>query len=684
MNDKKRVSAYDILSDVGQIFQPPKRNKVSETVAKNMMIATPGGYSGLWSPDVTPYMREPMDLLTSREFNSVIFCGPSRGGKTNGLIDGGIANTIMADPSDILVIHMTEAAARKYSRLRVSRMLNNSPALKSKMSTTRHDDNILGKYFKNGTALIIGWPSPTQLSAQDYKYVFLSDYDRMADDTGEGSVYTLALKRGQTFMSGAMCCVESSPGRDFNDHSWKPKSPHDAPPVGGVLGLYNSGDKRLYNWNCPYCAGKIKLRPGLELFNLPNTKQLIEEIESNGTKSTAKKYNQITCPNCGSMIDHSHKRKMNINGFWEKENDNPNNIASFWQSGLSAAFQTWDSLLEKEFKAIEHYAKTGGEEMLKATRNTDQGIPYFKMSGIDALTGDDLERRAEDLPKRIVPSKARALFAAVDVQATRFVVQVEAMGVNKERWIIDRFDIDHAERESNGGKCIIDPAGYQDDWLVLVDSVINKRYPIEGSSEDLGIIFTCCDSGGKMGVTENAYLFWKHCENKGLSERFAVVKGINYGGSIEKPMIVKSILEKQSNAAVKAKVVGRLPLYLINTTRMKDHVHANLRKREAGKDYIHFPDWLGSWWYSELMAETRTDKGWINAKSQRNETLDLMVYCRAAFLIKMMSYWKDSINWAKPPTWLCELKNNSMSSYNLDKTKKNVKRTTRSTRMRVK
>ena len=220
------ITVEHLISNVAEIFKPPHRVRVSQAVSESVVIATPGGYAGKWSGDTTPYMVEPMDLLSSRAHHSIIFAGPARTGKTQGLIDGGAGYVITCDPSDMLIVHMTEEAARRYSRLRIKRMINNSPDIKAKMSPVLHDDNVMGKYFKNGTALIFAWPSPTQLSAQDYKYVFISDYDRMPDDTGEGDVYTLGSKRTQTFMSGGMCVVESSPGRDFTDPSWKPKIPH--------------------------------------------------------------------------------------------------------------------------------------------------------------------------------------------------------------------------------------------------------------------------------------------------------------------------------------------------------------------------------------------------------------------------------------------------------------------------
>ena len=579
---------------------------------------------------------------------------------TQGLIDGAVGYIITCDPSDVLIIHMTEEAARRYSRLRINRMLNNSPDLKAMRSPFSNDDNILGKYFKNGTALIMAYPSPTQLSAQDYKYVFMSDYDRMPDDTGEGDVYSLAMKRTQTFMSGGMAVVESSPGRDFVDTGWKPKTIHEAPPVGGILGLYNSGDRRLWFWTCPHCEDEFACTPGLDLFNLPEQRDLILEIKKTGAKATAERHASIACPECGAEIDHSFKNKMNLAGKWKAESNIPNSIASFWLGGVAAKFQTWNSLLEKEFQALLHYANTGQEEKLKATRNTDQGIPYIPVGASQKMTAEELEQRAEDLPKRMVPEGSRFLLASVDVQANKFVVQVQAMGIGMQSWIIDRFDIAISERESHGEMAILDPAGHKEDWDLLIDRVILKRYPLADLSDrTMGIIMTTCDSGGKEGVTENAYSFWKKAKSLHLHDRFNLIKGERPRPTVNKPMVSKSIPDKSSSAARKAKVTGQLPLWLLNTTLLTDAVAANLKRADVGNDYVHFPDWLPSWFYAEIVAETRTDKGWENPGRARNESFDLLCYAKAGYLIKLDAYWKKEINWDAPPAWAEVWDNNS-------------------------
>lgn len=641
-----------ILKSMGQMLRPPKRITVVEAAEKYYHLNDGGRYD----ITTTPYMATPMNAITRRDVTTVVFVGSARSGKTLGLIGGGMAYIITSNPSDTLIVHMTEGAARKYSKLTVARMIKNSPVIGRLLSPSKDDNNILAKFFRNGMALIIAHPSPTQLSAADYKFVFLSDFDRMPEDNGEGSVFIQASKRTQTFMSAGCTVVESSPGRDFMDTEWEKSSPHEAPPVGGILGLYNDGDRHIQYWECPHCAEEIGLYPGLELFCLPPVEELLLEIEEFGAVTTSIKYAKIYCTECGAQIDQSQKSKMNEKEIWHPETDKVSKIMSFWGSGYAAAFQSWDSLLEREFTALQHYSLTGDESKLKATRNVDQSIPFMSMAVESKLTAKALEARAEALLAHHVPPQARFLVASVDVQKWKFVVQVEAYGVDYESWLVDRFDIAISERpqvEGSDTMSLLQPASYTEDWALLIDRVINARYPLEGDEQgrDMGVIMTVCDSGGAEGTTENAYRFWKLAKKLGLQRRFNLIKGLRPARTANTPLVTKTILDKSSKSARNAKVVGQQPLWMINTTQYKDTVIANLGRKDFGAGYIHFPNHLSMAFYSEVVAETRTDKGWDNMSNKRNEAFDLFTYSRAAVKIKLLEHWQSEINWDKPPPW---------------------------------
>ncbi|EAP3082120.1 phage terminase large subunit family protein, partial [Salmonella enterica] len=75
---------------------------------------------------------------------------------------------------------------------------------------------------------------------------------------------------------------------------------------------------------------------------------------------------------------------------------------------------------------------------------------------------------------------------------------------------------------------------------------------------------------------------------------------------------------------------------------------AALEREEPGANYIHFPDWLGPWFYEELTYEERgADGKWKKPGRGNNEALDLMCYAHALVIIRKY----EQINWEKPPGW---------------------------------
>ena len=650
------------------MFRPPVRLSVSECAEKHFRLPD-GSY---YSVDVTPYMKEAMNLLPSREFTTIVFTAPARTGKSLALVDATLVYIIKTDPSDTLLVCMTEAAARRISKLRIAKLIRNSPAIKKLISPIIRDDGILMKMFRNGMTLVIGSPTPTQLSASDYKYVMLSDYDRMPIDTGEGSVYILGSKRTATFASAGQTIVEASVGFDLLDPRWRDGrediGKHEAPPVvAGAMALYNEGDRRLFYWTCPHCTAEFPTNTGLDLFCLPPTNELLAEIKEFSPKKLARKYGRIYCPECGAAIEHSQKKALNNKGKWYKEDDTKTySIASFWLTGIPAAFQTWESLLEKEFSALDHYSKTGDESKLKATRNVDQNIPYTPMSLIDSLSAQMLQDRSEDIGHKIVPHGVRYLVTSIDVQKFKFVVQVEGVGLDDERWIIDRYDIEQSTRKIGGQVQIIQPATYQEDWEEL-NRVIDKYYPCEIVENEKGESLEyemcsngiLCDSGGTEGTTENAYTFNKKQKLRKSGHKFFLIKGMRPKPNSVMPIYRETILDKSSAAARKAKVVGTQKLYIINTTVLKDTVYGQLKRRDIGAGYVHFPDWLPNNFYKELTAETRADNGWDNKQRKRNESFDLMAYCRVGERIMSAKGWQGDLKWENPPVWAKEWKDNS-------------------------
>lgn len=667
----KNKKSGDIIGSVSEILRPPSRMKLSEAVEQSLVVSTGGG-SGGWSRKTTPYMVEPLDCVADRAYQSVIFAGSARSGKSLALIDGVCTAKVVYNPSDILLIFPTAEFTNKFSKLRISRAIRNSPKVARLLSPFKRSDNITSKMFKNGMSIQLSHPSPSALSGNDYSIVAISDHDRMSSDSNaDGSVFGQAMKRIQTYGRVGCCIAESSPSRDFTRTTWYPSSPHEAPPVAGIIGLYNEGDRRIYTWCCPHCNDDILMYPDLELFNLPIMEELMLEIESEGALTTAKKYAVIYCPSCGSSIEFKHRQAMNEAGSWRKERpDVANNTASFWQSGLIARFQTWEDILLKEFQALSYYQLTGDSSKLKTTRNVDQGRPSTPIVNAKSITTQRLMSRANNkMICRQVPKGVRYLVASVDVQGNRFVVQVVGHGQYRERYIIDRYEIEKSNRlNSKGERLPMNPASYLEDWDKLYTDVMQSTYELsDGSNRYMKIRLTVCDSAGSDGVSENAYLFWSGLHTRKLHIRFRLFHGMYRNPNKPFANYTLSKLNKRSKLATKLQLKGAISLYMINTNALKDILMNNLDKKTKGRDYIHFPAWLDESFYTELLCETRSDKGWSNLNHARNESLDLLVYDSVACEMLEKESFNIKKGWTHPPKWAEDWESNPLVYYATEK-----------------
>lgn len=657
--------------------------KVSEGAASNLVIKQTGGAGGSWSPDETPYMVGPMDALASREHEAVIFVGPARTGKTAGLLLGWMAHNVVNDPGDMLFIQMTKDEARKFSKTDVDRAMRNSPAIHAMKSPRAIDSNTFDTMFRHGMYLRIAWPTIGNVSGSTYRYVAITDIDRMENAEnvdGEGPLFDLAKKRTTTFLSRGMTLVESSPGRLIEDPNWVAATPHEAPPTKGILSLYNRSDRHRWYWRCPDCSESFEAAPGLGLFSLlPTEEELLEDVRTISIPTVAEQFAKVVCPHCGSVIEPKQKGMLNRpehGAIWlpdkvirDKNGDfhgTPlrSRLRGYWLGGVAAAYQNWGSLIENYLLGLQEFALTSSEEKLKQTVTTDQGMPYMshhlKQAQMNNARPQD---RAEDNMERyVVPAETRCLGASVDVQGgvgSRFVVQIMAIGPHREKWLVDRFEIKKSFREGMGDEFApIDPAGYAEDWDVLTEKLLRATWRTPDANREIKLKFVVVDSGGEDGVTDKAYMWKRRLRKVGLFNKVILYKGAS---SRTAPIIKESMVGKSN-----AKDKGDIPLLYCNPNLLSDMVAADLKRQTAGAGYIHMPKakhptlnpngWLPQSFYDELEAEVRDANGTWRQVRKRNETFDLLRMFYAGMLYLKLDKIRD---WNLVPPWLAPLDQNS-------------------------
>lgn len=682
-----------IAASAGGI-RPPERLTVAEAAERKRYLNNPGSYVGYWDNSIAPYLVEPMEVLTLQDYIGMIFAGPARTGKSDMLFNW-LTHTAIYDPADMMHVLMTQGVARDWSQKDLRRAFRHSKELGATVSPGRHNQSTHSIRFMSGMHLLVKWPTITELSGKTVGRNWISDYDRIPESIdGEGNAYDLTAKRGQTFRRNAMTVAESSPGFDIEDPKWMAKTPHEAPPTKGILALYNRGDRRIWYWRCPHCTEAFE--PHFKYLRWPDSKDHVEAAEAAF----------LICPHCGGIMHHDtrdgipgkHELNQPGNARWVQDGmlwtpakeaysgkgaveGKPyrSDIASFWLKGPAASFTTWRDLVLKYLKANEEYERTGSQEALKTTINTDQGMPFTPKGLENGRTPEAVKALAKDLGERVVPKGVRFLVATIDVQGNRFVVQVHGIGKGGDIYLIDRFAIKKSERlDEDGERERVKPASYVEDWNLLIDGVIKRTYPLgDDSGRRMGIFMTGCDSGGKSdtkndsSVTKNAYQFWRQLRDAGdgLHRKFLLIKG---GSSRTAPRVQLSHPDSERKDR-SAGARGEIPVLMLNTTALKDQLNVMMDRLLPEGGMIHLPDWLPDWFWSELCAEVRQADKWEKV-SARNEAWDLLVYLIALCLYRPIKI--EHLDWDNPPAWADEWDENEMVVWPEEAKKPEKKETT--------
>lgn len=676
---KQFNSIEEMVAEAASAVKPPERLTVPEAAERYRYINNPGSYVGKWDNSFAPYLVEPMEVLTSLEHTGMIFAGPARTGKSE-MFFNWLAYTAVCDPADMMMVHMTQTVARDWSQKDLRRVFRNSKDVGSTVAPGRHNQSTHDIRFVSGMHLLVKWPTITELSGKTVGRNWIADYDRIApsiDD--EGSAFALTSKRGETFRRYAMTVAESSPGFNITDPKWSPKTKHEAPPVlGGVLPLYNQGDRRRWYWRCPHCAKPFE--PDFKLFQIPDSEDLVEAAEAT----------VMECPHCSGHIWHDGlhgtpgKHELNQisegNAKWVREGQLwvprtdtsaetlegrglRSDLATFWLKGPAANFADWRGIVLRYLQAMAEFERTGAQEALKTTINTDQGLAYLPKGMEQGRLAEDIKAMATDLGVRVVPKGVRFLVAAVDVQKYRFEVQVMGFGVGGDITVIDRFAIKKSRRlDEDGERERVEPATYLEDWDLLIDAVLLRSYPLaDGSGREMRIKVVGCDSGGAAGrkgefkhdntTTKNAYGFYRRLREsegvefpEGLHRRFMLLKGGSTPSAPRVKLTYPDSERKDRNAGAR----GDIPVLMMNTLSLKDGLDVMLDRKTSAGGKISFPDWLPETFWDEMVAEVRAPDKWEKVSS-RNEAWDLLVYAIALSIYRPI--FIERIDWYDPPGW---------------------------------
>lgn len=584
-----------------EYMRPPANVTVSQWADRHRMLSGKASSEpGPWRTDRTPYLRAIMDDLSARStVQEVVVMFAAQLGKSESGMNW-LGYIIDNEPGPAMCVQPTTDMAKRFSRQRISPMLEETPALRRKVRDNRSRDDAnttLMKDFTGGVLVVSGANSAAGLRSMPVRYLFLDEIDAYPLDVdGEGDPVALAEKRTSTFARRKVLKVSTPTTKDFSR----------------IEAAYQATNACRYWVPCPHCAESQTLEWGAS-----SAHGLKWAKQDDGSPDLASVH--YVCAHCGAVIEEHHKPQMLVAGQWRaaKSASRPGRMTGYHLNALYAplGWISWADLVAQWHDAS-LAAKQGDVTKLKTFTNTVLAETWEEQG--DKVAGHDLARRAEDYPLGVVPHGGLLLTMGVDVQGDRIEYRVWAWGRGQESWLIERAILygDPAVEEGQPGSV----------WTKLTE---RRRTPLLHANGAQSLVSaTAIDTGGHH--TQQVYAYARAHQHAHV----LAVKGASGRG--------KAVLSKPSDIDVTwrgQKIPRGVKLWLIGTDIAKSVIYGRLRQSTPGPGFIHLPKELAKTdEFEQLTAErlaTKYIKGharleWIKPNGRRNEALDCAVYAYAA------------------------------------------------------
>ena len=574
-------------------LRPEQALTVSEWADKHRRLSSKASAEpGPWRTNRTPYLREPMDCLSSNSsVQRVVMMFAAQTGKTEAGANW-LGYVIDHAPGPMLLVQPTVEMAKRLSKQRLESLITETPVLAEKIAPSRSRDSgntMFAKDFPGGMMLLTGSNSATGLRSTPCRYIFCDEIDAFPSDVdGEGDPVSLAEKRATTFARRKILLTSTPTVKDFSR----------------IEAEYERSDQRRFYVPCPCCSV-------MQWLKWPQLKW-----DNNDPVTAA-----YECEVCHERFAEIHKPAMLRNGEWRATAPSNGKTAGFHLSGLYSplGWLSWADMVDDFLRA-----KTDAP-MLKSFVNT-RLAETWEEDFASKVSADGLLERCEHYQAAMVPEGGLALTVGVDVQDNRLAISVWAWGREEEGWLLDHQEI------------YGDPSR-QELWKQL-DEVVLREWPhAVGPAMRPDVV--AIDSGGHF--TAEVYQYARERARQGV----VAIKGQSQRG---KPPIGKGSkvdVNHQGRTLKRGAVV-----YMVGGDTVKTTLFGRLKHSERGAGFLHFHMGTTGEYFEQLTAEKpvlRYNRGgfptreWVKKPSARNETLDCLVYAYAAMNLMYQRFDRRTI-----------------------------------------
>lgn len=546
------------------------------------------------------FQREMVDVFADPDVHDVVCVKPVQIGWSV-ILNILVAYTIACDPKQIMLVQPTSDNAKDYGRKRINPMIEDCPAVKSRIrvAKAKKGGNTLKlKEFPGGFLKLAGANAGTDLRSDPMPVVLMDERDGYPPDVnGEGEPGEIARGRTESFPDYKVL-EGSTPA--------KPK---------GMSRLEQSwlkSDQRHFHVECPHCRHRQVLR-----WRDPETKEyrLVYDVDPDSGEVVKDSVRYI-CENkaCRRGIEERYKAQMLRGGKWIATFPG-RSIVGFHLNALYRPWKdSWAALAQKWIDAQDD------DELLKEFV-TLQLAEFWEERG-ETAKPESLLARCEIYGAE-VPAEVAVLVTSVDTQDNRLEANTWGFGPgagggmvgDEEAWLI-RKDIFYG-----------DPGNDPQVWKELEALRLREYTRADGGKMR-------CSAMGIDIQGHNTNAVYDYVRPRHRNGVFAL-RGVD--GNAKPIMVSKGSSGDHS-----------LPLYHVATWATKDTLIARLktgRKSDSGRNpkYMHFPaEWCDEEYFRQLTAEkkvrmrdkkTRKEKiTWFKVHN-RNEQMDLAVYALGLLFI---------------------------------------------------
>lgn len=602
-----------------------------------------------WSRRLTPYLVPIMDAHDDPRIRKIVVPKPSRTGGTVvaenfalKCLDRGPYWSIMwylAGPTEV----------DSYADRIVKPMFEDHSRIRARIGPTSSDNKKTMKKVGSQTFELLVM-SKTTTTNREASYIVFDEPDSYNKD----------------FRSNFLDQGEQRQAMLGNDTKIYACAHPDLGWTGGIAAAWLVSTQGIFVMRCPHCGDHGSPYPTKHWKDVPRFRLIYEESPEgtpvNARLARAARTAVVVCHRGCVITEHERHRMVDEGSYMHKGQTldieagiigeiEDNETWGFWVHVLMSKQRTLPELARALEAAIEHRERTGKSDKLKQVLVRTFGEAFEGAASLDGVTAETLKTRAKE--EKITelgecPDWVKFITAAVDPGGAKFDISFRGWDLEGRSVWLDRSTL-RQRLWSDGQLRDINTRERIEDWDVLIETVIKRRFRIAGTDQALPVAVTTID-------VSDGHVTW-------IGRNFAArcVKAGLYWGTRDKPWCRVQVIQGSPRATApelgkarktdeKGKSFGKgVQEWTLGVHKLKELSLERLAIDDGGPGQCFFAPHIDRKHFEEYFNEPLIDGTFV--RQGPNESLDLFGYEEAGRL--MLNPDRRDYDWAqgKLPRW---------------------------------